>query len=156
MAEHPEQNAANTQTPNLVPPPQIENIEIITRLGQGGMSLVYLARQTLMDRLVAVKVLNKELTPDKEGILRFQNEAKHSSKLDHPNIIRTISFGMSTAGQPYLVMEYLEGITLADELSKNGRLGLKDSRRSSFLSSRACTPPMRRRSYIETSSRPTS
>jgi serine/threonine protein kinase len=105
--------------------PQIENIEIMELTGKGGMSLVYKARQKQLDRIVAVKVLSKMAVRGEEGIKRFQKEAKLTSTLDHPNIVKTISFGVSDDGQPYLVMEYLEGLSLADELKQNGRLKLQ-------------------------------
>ncbi|HNB23727.1 MAG TPA: serine/threonine-protein kinase, partial [Candidatus Melainabacteria bacterium] len=105
--------------------PQIENIEIIELMGQGGMSFVYKARQKQLDRIVAVKVLSKMSVRGEDGIRRFQKEAKLTSTLDHPNVVKIISFGVSKDGQPYLVMEYLEGLSLADELKQNGRLKLQ-------------------------------
>lgn len=63
--------------------PEIENIEILCLIGQGGMSRVYKARQLDLDRLVAVKVLNKISDPD--AIQRFKNEAVNTSLLDHPS-----------------------------------------------------------------------
>lgn len=105
--------------------PQIDNIEIVELLGKGGMSLVYKARQKQLDRLVAVKVLSKAAVRGEDGIKRFHNEAKLTSTLEHPNIVKTISFGVSKDGQPYLVMEYLEGLSLADDLKQNGRLKLQ-------------------------------
>jgi len=105
--------------------PEIEDIEIISLLGKGGMSLVYKARQKRLDRIVAVKLLSKMAVRGEAGIKRFQKEAKLTSTLDHPNIVKTISFGLSKDGQPYLVMEYLEGLSLADDLKQNGRLKLQ-------------------------------
>ena len=110
---------------NIAAAPEIESIEIIELLGQGGMSLVYKARQKELDRIVAVKVLSKLAVRGEDGIKRFQKEAKLTSTLDHPNIVKTISFGVSNDGQPYLVMEYLEGLSLADDLKQNGRLKLQ-------------------------------
>jgi len=105
--------------------PQIDNVEILDLLGKGGMSLVYKARQKQLDRIVAVKVLSKLAVRGEDGIRRFQKEAKLTSMLDHPNIVKTISFGLSKDEQPYLVMEYLEGLSLADDLKQNGRLKLQ-------------------------------
>lgn len=110
--------------------PIIEGIEIIDLLGKGGMSLVYKAKQTTLERLVAVKVLAK--ISDDDRIKRFSQEAKLTSSLNHPNIVKTISFGISQDHQPYLVMEYLDGHSLADELKQNGRLRL-DRFRDIFL-----------------------
>lgn len=103
--------------------PRIENIKIIELLGKGGMSLVYKAKQIDLDRLVAVKVLAK--ISSEEGIKRFKQEARHTSSLDHPYIVKTIAFGISQDKQPYLIMEYLDGHSLADELKQNGRLHLQ-------------------------------
>jgi serine/threonine protein kinase len=108
--------------------PLIENIEIIELLAGGGMSLVYKARQMILDRIVAVKVLSGLSIRTQEGIRRFQNEAKLSSSLDHPNIVKTLAFGLCKDGQPYLVMDYLEGASLAEELKANGRLTLEKFR----------------------------
>jgi serine/threonine protein kinase len=123
----------NNADPNLpqegqfqeIAPPQIESVEILELLGKGGMSLVYKARQKQLDRLVAVKVLSRSAVRGEEGIKRFQNEARLTSALEHPNIVKTISFGVSKDEQPYLVMEYLEGLSLADEMKKHGRLQLQ-------------------------------
>lgn len=102
-------------------PPQIESIEIIELLGKGGMSLVYKGRQKQLDRIVAVKVLSKLAVRGEEALKRFQQEGKLTSTLQHPNIVKTISFGISKDEQPYLVMEYLEGLSLAEDLKRNGR-----------------------------------
>jgi serine/threonine protein kinase len=108
--------------------PEIENLELIELLGRGGMSLVYKARQTMMDRIVVVKVLINLTVLDETSARRFHQEARLSGRLDHPNIARTLAFGISKSGQPYLVMEYLDGITLAGELKKDGRLTLRKFR----------------------------
>ena len=105
--------------------PEIETIEILELLGKGGMSLVYKARQKDLERIVAVKVLSKMAVRGEDRIKRFQKEARLTSTLEHPNIVKTISFGVSKDGQPYLVMEYLEGLSLADDLKQNGRLKLQ-------------------------------
>jgi serine/threonine protein kinase len=105
--------------------PEIEGLEIVELLGQGGMSLVYKARQKELDRLVAVKVLSATAISGEEGIKRFHKEARLTSNLDHPHIVKTYSFGVSAEGQPYLVMEYLEGRSLAAQLKMHGRLPLQ-------------------------------
>jgi tetratricopeptide (TPR) repeat protein/tRNA A-37 threonylcarbamoyl transferase component Bud32 len=111
--------------PDIAAAPEIESIEIMELLGKGGMSVVYKARQKQLDRIVAVKVLSKMAVRGEDGLKRFQKEARFTSSLEHPNIVKTISFGVSKDGQPYLVMEYLEGLSLADELKQNGRLKLQ-------------------------------
>ncbi len=100
--------------------PDIENLEILELLGQGGMSRVFKARQIDLDRIVAVKVLNK--VADAQAMQRFKNEAKNTSLLEHPNIVRTLSFGLSKDQQPFLLMEYLEGKSLAELIEQQGSL----------------------------------
>ncbi|MBX9688769.1 MAG: serine/threonine protein kinase, partial [Candidatus Obscuribacterales bacterium] len=114
--------------PEQTPLHLIENIEIIELLGQGGMSHVYKARQTQLDRIVAVKIFSNPLFCRKEAVKRFQKEAKLTSTLKHPNIVKIISFGLCLDGRPYLVMEYLDGLSLADELKQNGRIKLQTFR----------------------------
>ncbi len=104
--------------------PDIENIEYLALIGEGGMSRVYKARQKLLDRIVAVKILSHFQIAECKDFERFQQEAKYASKIHHPNIAKTISFGVTEAGQPYLIMEFVEGISLAEELNQNGRLSL--------------------------------
>lgn len=103
---------------------QLEGIEILELVGRGGMSTVYKARQMNLDRIVAVKILNGFVLEGESQSMRFQNEAKLTANLDHPNIVKNLSYGVTKDGQPYIVMEYLEGKTLADEL-KNGPLRLQ-------------------------------
>ncbi len=98
--------------------PVLANIEFIELLGVGGMSRVYKARQTLSDRIVAVKVLSAQATKTEAQLKRFQIEAKLTCSLSHPNIIQVLNYGVSRDGQAYLVMEYLEGQSLTD-LIKN-------------------------------------
>jgi serine/threonine protein kinase len=104
--------------------PHVEQVEILEILGRGGMSVVYKARQRRLDRLVALKVLSGDLVAGLDGIRRFKQEAKICSSLDHANIIRTFAFGIAQEGQPYLIMEYLQGNSLADELLARGVLRL--------------------------------
>lgn len=98
--------------------PKIDQIEILSLIGQGGMSCVFKGRQTTLDRIVAVKLLKLSNANSDSSIKRFQQEAKITSLLDHPNIARTLTYGISQDGQPYLVMEYLQGSTLSQELEK--------------------------------------
>jgi serine/threonine protein kinase len=104
--------------------PQVDQIEVLEPLGAGATSRVYRARQTTLDRLVALKILNPDLVAGEELLRRFQQEARISSSLDHPNIVRTLSFGVARDGRPYLVMELLEGHSLSDLLSDGGALPL--------------------------------
>jgi eukaryotic-like serine/threonine-protein kinase len=91
--------------------------EIVEPLGSGGMGDVYRARDTRLDRQVAIKVLAPELCEDAVRRQRFQREAKTISSLSHPNICTLFDVG-EQEGIDYLVMEYLEGETLADRLTR--------------------------------------
>jgi serine/threonine protein kinase len=96
--------------------------EIVAPLGAGGMGEVYRARDTRLDRTVAVKVLPAHLAADPEFRARFDREARAIGALGHPNICVLHDVGHQE-GTDFLVMEYLEGETLADRL-KNGPLPL--------------------------------
>ncbi len=88
--------------------------EIISIIGQGGMGVVYKARHVHMDKFVAIKMLVSGSVLDQRGVLRFKQEARAASNLTHPNIIAVHDFGVSSAEQAYLVMEFLSGRTLED------------------------------------------
>ncbi len=91
--------------------------EIISQLGAGGMGEVYLARDTRLDRNVAIKVLPSVLSSSAEFRERFEREAKAISSLQHPNICALFDVG-SENGVDFLVMEYLEGETLAQRVER--------------------------------------
>ncbi|MGB8011412.1 MAG: serine/threonine-protein kinase, partial [Terriglobales bacterium] len=91
--------------------------EIQSPLGAGGMGEVYLARDTRLDRTVAVKILPQHLSANLEAKQRFEREARAISSLNHPNICTLHDVGHQE-GTDFLVMEYLEGETLADRLMK--------------------------------------
>lgn len=92
------------------------------RLGIGGMGTVYRARHLLIDRPVAVKVLNPRFVEDEAARTRFRREAKACGRLQHVNAVTVTDFGTSQDGYVYLVMELLEGRTLRDVLAKEGPL----------------------------------
>ena len=91
--------------------------EIQSPLGAGGMGEVYRARDTRLDRTVAIKILPSHLSENPEAKQRFEREARTISSLNHPNICTLHDVGHQD-GVDYLVMEYLEGETLADRLRK--------------------------------------
>ncbi len=99
--------------------------EIIAPVGAGGMGEVYRARDTRLDRTVAIKVLNSSLASSPELKQRFEREGKAISSLQHPHICALFDVG-SQDGTDFLVMEYLEGDTLADRLRK-GALPLEQA-----------------------------
>src|SRR5512140_1498175 len=81
-------------------------------LGKGAMGCVYKARQTSLDKIVAIKVLHIDLAADTTFAARFKREAKAASKLDHPNSIRIIDFGEDEGGLLFIAMEFVEGRSL--------------------------------------------
>jgi serine/threonine-protein kinase len=99
---------------------QIPGYQIIEKIGKGSMGIVYKARQTSVDRIVAVKVLLDQLAQNKEFIKRFDREAKIAAKLSHNNIVNAIDAG-EAGGHFFFVMEFVEGDTVKDFLEK-GRI----------------------------------
>src|ERR1035438_235347 len=91
--------------------------EIVSPLGAGGMGEVYRARDTRLDRSVAVKILPSHLSEDPEAKQRFDREARTISSLNHPNICTLHDVGHQD-GADYLVMELLEGQTLAEQIGR--------------------------------------
>jgi tRNA A-37 threonylcarbamoyl transferase component Bud32 len=95
---------------------------IEAELSRGGMGAVYRARHEIIDRTVALKVLRPELSEDPDLVTRFLNEAKAASAINHPSIIDVHDFGYTDDGQAYLVMELLDGESLAQRLARRRRL----------------------------------
>ncbi len=95
--------------------PYFSQLEIVELLGQGGMGTVYKARQTMLDRTVALKILPPEVGRDPAFAERFTREAQALAKLTHPNIVMVFDFG-ETNGYYYFVMEYVDGINLRQSL----------------------------------------
>ncbi|MBM4319070.1 MAG: PEGA domain-containing protein, partial [Deltaproteobacteria bacterium] len=96
--------------------------EILGRIGAGGMGVVYKARQTTMDRIVAVKVLLRSLASNDSNVRRFQLEARAASRLNHPNTITIHDFGQTKDGTLYIAMEFLDGESLDRVLALEKRL----------------------------------
>ena len=91
------------------------------KLGSGGMSTVYLARDETLDRQVAVKVMHREMSEQADQLQRFRQEARAVAKLSHPNVVSVIDAG-EDGGHPYIVFEYVEGETLKQRISRDGAL----------------------------------
>jgi serine/threonine-protein kinase len=91
------------------------------KLGSGGMSTVYLARDTTLDRPVAVKVMHREMSEQPDQLERFRREARAVAKLSHPNIVAVIDAG-EDGGHPYIVFEYVEGENLKQRIRRLGPL----------------------------------
>ena len=93
--------------------------EIINELGHGGMATVYRARDPIFDRIVAVKVLPAPMTVAPNFRQRFEREAKTLAALDHPAIVPIFDYG-EEAGQPFMVMRYMSGGSLAEGIQDGG------------------------------------
>lgn len=103
----------------------ISHYQIVRRLGAGGMGEVFLARDTKLDRLVALKVMCGELARDENQRKRFRMEAKAASGLVHPNVCVVHEVGETEDGRPYLAMEYIDGQTV-DAIGRQRRLRLRE------------------------------
>lgn len=97
-----------------------DRYEFIEELGKGGIGTVFLAHDRTLDKQVAIKILNANLS-DEESI-RFQQEGILSGKLKHENIVSVHDFGITDTSVPYLIMEYLHGVGLAKMISVEGTL----------------------------------
>ncbi|HEV2827864.1 MAG TPA: protein kinase [Pyrinomonadaceae bacterium] len=104
-----------------------EKYRLEEQLGIGGMGTVYRARHLLIDRPVAVKVLNQRFVEDEAARTRFRREARAAGRLQHANAVTVTDFGESHDGYVYLVMELLEGRTLRDVLAKEAPLDVARS-----------------------------
>lgn len=102
---------------------RIGRYELIEELGRGGMARVYRARDTQLQRIVALKVLAAQLSMDAEFIKRFEREARTAANLRHPNIVTVYDIG-EDQGLHYIAMEYIDGLPLHTILERHVVLGL--------------------------------
>ncbi len=107
-------------------PQPIKGYELQRKLGEGGMGAVYLARQKSMDRLVALKILRRNLARNTDFVARFVREARLAGKLDHENIVRALDVGES-GDYHYLAMEFVDGCNLSALLRERGALPEKEA-----------------------------
>jgi len=91
------------------------------QISEGGMATIFLARHALLKRPTAIKILKKHVATD-EFVHRFEREVQLASQLLHPNTVEIYDFGRTREGQPYYVMEYLDGVTLAELVEHSGRV----------------------------------
>lgn len=99
-----------------------DRYEILEIVGKGGRGIVYKTRHLLIDRIVAIKVFKGHLLDDKQSLLRFQVEARAASRFSHPNVVDVHDFGVTDWGQPYLVMDYVQGESLSAVIADSGPL----------------------------------
>ena len=96
----------------------IGNYKVVQQIGEGGMGVVYLAEHPVIGRKVAIKLLHNSFAKDSETVARFFNEARAIHLIAHPNIVEILDFGQTTEGQPYFIMEYLSGESLAERIAR--------------------------------------
>src|SRR5215204_4695365 len=96
------------------------------QIGAGGMSTVYRAFDTTLERQVAVKLMHREIASDSDQLERFRREARSVAQLNHPHIVGVIDAGEED-GRPYIVFEYVEGETLKDRIRRMGRLPIDEA-----------------------------
>jgi serine/threonine protein kinase len=123
------------ETPAAQSPDQIdatdfelpENLEVIRMVGQGSMATVFLARDTVLKRLVAIKLLRRELSIDPTCRRRFEREAQAAARLSHDCVTAVYSVGQLESDDPYIVMEYVDGNNLADILNAHGPFSIDET-----------------------------
>ena len=96
------------------------------QIGTGGMSTVYRAFDTVLERQVAIKLMHREIASDSDQLERFRREARAVAQLNHPHIVTVIDAG-EDENTPYIVFEYVEGETLKDRIRRYGRLPIQES-----------------------------
>jgi tRNA A-37 threonylcarbamoyl transferase component Bud32 len=107
--------------------PEIEaTYEVLAKMGEGGMGSVYKVRHRFFDEIRVIKILHAQLEAAESIKERFLGEAKRGKQLEHPNLAKVLDFSIAADGTAYMVMEYIEGVTLREVLARNG--GPLDSR----------------------------
>ncbi|MCD4749147.1 MAG: protein kinase, partial [Thermoanaerobaculales bacterium] len=94
--------------------------EILEKISEGGMGAVYKVRHRLLERIRVIKVMRPHLVADAEMRTRFVREARLAGNLRHPNIAQVFDFAMEKDGEAFLVMEYVNGVTLQQVLKSTG------------------------------------
>ncbi len=101
--------------------------QIVRLLGEGAMARVYVARESALRRLVAIKVLNSEVAEDETARKRFERESRSAAKIHHHNVATVHRVGSLEDGTPFIIMEYIEGRNLADGLQAEGVMTIEQA-----------------------------
>lgn len=115
-------NAGQARIPRI---PQ-DRYALLGLLGSGGMGTVLKARHVQLNKLVAIKVLNLELLGNQSSLSRFETEARAGGQLSHPNLVAVFDFGYTIDGEPFFVMEYIEGASLSNLVKRCGKCSNAD------------------------------
>jgi serine/threonine protein kinase len=99
-----------------------DRYKIVSLIGKGGMGTVYKAQHISLGKTQAIKVLKQSALENSNALNRFELEAKAASCLSHPNLVAVHDYGLTEDGAPYLVMEFIEGVSLLDVLLRDGAL----------------------------------
>jgi len=115
-------NSSGIQTTLDLPTEIDGRYEVLEQIGKGGMGAVYKVRDIELDQIFAIKTLHQNLARDSSLLKRFELEAEAISGLDHPGIVNVYRHGLTGEGEPYLVMDYSTGETLAELIEREGAL----------------------------------
>src|SRR6188474_2883851 len=115
-SDEPTRPASEKRSDDLVGTVLGERYRLDELLGEGGMGRVFAAEHVLMKKKLAVKILHRELTSVPEVIARFEREAMAAANIDHPNVAAATDFGKLDDGSVYLVLEFVQGKSLRDEI----------------------------------------
>jgi Tol biopolymer transport system component/serine/threonine protein kinase len=113
---------AHSHHENLTQGESIRHYTVLRAIGTGGMGEVYLAEDTRLGRKVAIKLLRSSVSTRSDRLRRFEREARAASALNHPNLCTIYEVGEMDDGRPYIVMEYIEGMTLRQRMSQGRQL----------------------------------
>lgn len=97
-----------------------DRYRVVAQIGRGAMGTVYRAEHVQISKVMAIKLLHRELQENPENVTRFHREAESASRLNHPNTVHVFDFGRTKSGSLYIVMEYVDGDDLAKVLDKDG------------------------------------
>jgi eukaryotic-like serine/threonine-protein kinase len=107
-----------SETTEFVAGQTVGRYEILCPLGAGGMGQIYLARDAQLGRNIALKLISQEFATDPRRVVRFEQEARAASALNHPNVCVIHEIGMTENGRHFIAMEYIQGVTLRDQLAR--------------------------------------
>lgn len=104
-----------------------QQYELLGKISQGGMGAIYKARNRYTKTFFAIKVMRPETAKDEKALLRFCVEAKAASSLRHPHICQVHDFGLTENKMPYLVMDWIDGVSLRHKVERDGKVSAQDA-----------------------------